>query len=343
MKKILIILTVFIGMIGGYIFAQKDLSGSAEKATTITAQEAKNSVLKQFKGNIIDFDFEDDDKIPHYEIEMKTDSEKLKLQVNAKTGSVTVVERTALQQAKETTNQQPSSKLITKQQAMDIALKQASGNVTKAKLTYKNDKNIYEIIVRDRSIVNEFDIDATTGAILNKNQWDNKNNNKPTTSGLITKQQAMDIALKQVTGNVTKAKPTVKNGKDIYEIIVRDRSVVNEFDIDAKTGAILNHNKWDNKDKNSHKGNNNHNNNGNHSNNKNNGNKHSSNAPSNIISAQQAIAIAQKQASGQVKKAELDEDNGKYIYEVEIKDGKIEHEFEIDAVTGKVLEYSIDD
>ncbi|WP_107841461.1 PepSY domain-containing protein [Metasolibacillus meyeri] len=249
MKKYLIIITLFIGMIGGYVFAQKEPSGSAEKSANITAQQAKEIALKQFEGQILDFDYDGDDKIPHYEIDIKTATEKLELEINAKTGTVTVVEREVLATAKSATQPANNETLITKQEAMAIALKQASGNVTKAKLTYKNDKNIYEIIVRDRSIANEFDIDAKTGEILKHNKWDNKNN-------------------KQTSQN---------------------------------------------------------------------------NVPSDIITLQQAIDIAQKQASGQLKKAELDFDNGKYIYEVDFEDGKIDYEFEIDAKTGEILEFSIDD
>lgn len=249
MKKYWIIPTVFAGILVGYLFAQKDLTGSAEKSNAITAQEAKNIALKQFDGQIIDFDYDNDDNIPHYEIEIKTATEKLELEVNAKTGSLTVVERETLNTVKQQTSK-TSANIMTKQQAMDIALKQASGNVTKAKL----DDGVYEIIVRDGSIANEFNIDAQTGAILNHTKWDNKN-------------------------------ISYKNDNDDYSY--------------AK--------------------------------------------PGNLISSEQAIAIAQKQASGRVIKTKLDKDDGLYVYEIEIRDGHIEHEFEIDAQTGKILEYSIDD
>lgn len=323
MKKYWIIPTVLVGMIGGYIFAQNDLSGSAEKAATITAQQAKELALKQFEGQIIDFDYDGDDRIPHYEIDVKTATEKLELEVNAKTGAVTVVEREALNATKQTANS------ITEQQATDIALKQFAGQIID--FDYDGDDNIphYEIEIKTATEKIELEVDAQTGAVTIVERKTLNTAKQPVNiQNLITKQQAMDIALKQASGQVTKAKLTSKNNKEIYEIIVRDRSIVNTFDIDAKTGAVLSHNNWDNKNKNSHNDN---------------ASSNVSNKPSNLISSQQAIAIAQKQVTGKVKKAKLDEDDGRYIYEVEIKDGKIEQEFEIDAQTGEVLEYSIDD
>lgn len=57
------------------------------------------------------------------------------------------------------------------------------------------------------------------------------------------------------------------------------------------------------------------------------------------ISAEEAIAIAMKSAQGTVTELELDEDDGRVYYEIEIEDGVFEYEFEIDAMTGEVIEW----
>ncbi|MDY0395359.1 PepSY domain-containing protein [Virgibacillus halophilus] len=63
-----------------------------------------------------------------------------------------------------------------------------------------------------------------------------------------------------------------------------------------------------------------------------------------VISAEEASRIALNQFSGTITELELDEDDGRYIYEIEIEDGNDrEAEFEIDAMTGKTISIEIDD
>lgn len=62
-----------------------------------------------------------------------------------------------------------------------------------------------------------------------------------------------------------------------------------------------------------------------------------------IISRQQAINIALSKFSGKVEDVELDDDDGRLIYEIEIENGDKEAEFEIDAITGKILSIEYDD
>ena len=61
-----------------------------------------------------------------------------------------------------------------------------------------------------------------------------------------------------------------------------------------------------------------------------------------IITVEQAIAIAQAKVSGTVVKAELDNDDGVYLYEIELRNGNIEYEFDIDATTGAILKFEED-
>lgn len=57
------------------------------------------------------------------------------------------------------------------------------------------------------------------------------------------------------------------------------------------------------------------------------------------ITQDEAIAIALKESPGTVTKAELDDDNE---YEIEIRDGNKEIDFEIDAMTGEIREMDTD-
>ena len=61
-----------------------------------------------------------------------------------------------------------------------------------------------------------------------------------------------------------------------------------------------------------------------------------------FITEKAAVQIAMKQAKGTVTNIELDKDDGRVIYEIEIKDGKYEYDFDIDAISGKVLKFEKD-
>ena len=56
------------------------------------------------------------------------------------------------------------------------------------------------------------------------------------------------------------------------------------------------------------------------------------------INEQQAKDIVKKEApNGQIIKLKLDKENGKKVYEIEVMDGNIEKDYEIDAETGAIL------
>ena len=65
-----------------------------------------------------------------------------------------------------------------------------------------------------------------------------------------------------------------------------------------------------------------------------------------VITREKAQEIALAKVPGadasHIKKLKLDKDDGKQVYDVEIIYNGVEHEMEIDAVTGKILEYEMD-
>lgn len=62
-----------------------------------------------------------------------------------------------------------------------------------------------------------------------------------------------------------------------------------------------------------------------------------------VISPEEAGRIALTQFSGTIDEIELDEEDGRLIYEVEIERGDQEAEIEIDAYTGEVIVIEIDE
>jgi uncharacterized membrane protein YkoI len=76
-------------------------------------------------------------------------------------------------------------------------------------------------------------------------------------------------------------------------------------------------------------------------------NASSSSANTSRIGVDKAKSIALKhagKAASEVSftKAKLDNDDGKAVYDVEFRSGQTEYEYEIDAASGKILEYDID-
>lgn len=208
MKKLFIIPTVLVGIAGGFALAQTELLSSAEKMATITAAEAKEIALKTFDGKIIEFDFDKDDAVPHYEFEMKNASEKIELDVNAATGEAIITEREAV-------------KAMT-----------PSNGITNVKTEVLDDDDDDDDVQTKKTEAAQTQVNATTA----------KENQVPKTAAsttIITKEQAITIAQKMASGKVVKAKLDTDDGVQVYEIELRNGNVEYEFEINAMTGEII--------------------------------------------------------------------------------------------------------
>ena len=148
-----------------------------------------------------------------------------------------------------------------------------------------------------------------------------------TPKGLLTIEEAEAIAVKSVDGKVTQIELDREKSGDVYEVEVKSGGVEYDLDIDAKTGKVLRTDKDDN-DKDDF------------------GDDDSDDKvivpDGKFITEKAAIEIAMKQAKGTVTEVELDEDDGRVIYEIEIKDGKYDYDFDIDAISGEVLKFEKD-
>lgn len=134
---------------------------------------------------------------------------------------------------------------------------------------------------------------------------------------LIGEEKAVKIALDNTTnGELRKIDLDRSRGRLVYEIEVLEGNREKEFKIDAQTGEILKI-EYDNHDS-----------------------KIRENAK---ISFDEAMKIAnQKAVTGEFKSIELKTKRGQLVYEIELQDGKKEKEFEIDAQTGKILKYKVE-
>ncbi|WP_431027834.1 PepSY domain-containing protein [Lysinibacillus sp. LZ02] len=271
MKKAIIIPTVFLGILGGYAIAQTEIFSSAENVTKITAAQAKELALKEFNGKIIEFEYDHDDLVPHYDFEIVGSTEKVDVEVDAMTGTATITERETIKKANP--SQAPK---ITATQAKELALKEFNGKIIE--FEYDDDDAVphYDVEIAGTTEKVDVEVDATTGAVTiteretikkaNPSQTTqapntqttqsqqvaqtpkaettpapqtttNKTTTAPQASNTITKAQAIAIAQQRAAGTVTKVE--FDDDDYEYEIEIKNGQIEYEFKIHAKTGAIL--------------------------------------------------------------------------------------------------------
>lgn len=150
-------------------------------------------------------------------------------------------------------NQQPANaEYITQEEALKIANERVEGEVVEISLDSDDRRVHFDVEMKDGTYEYEFDIDAVSGDVFDfERDRDDDNSNRSQTQSTsvqsggtaqvantedaLTMEEAIAIALNEVTGTVTGA----ERDDNYYEIEVRDGNVEYEFDIDAFTGEIL--------------------------------------------------------------------------------------------------------
>jgi uncharacterized membrane protein YkoI len=156
------------------------------------------------------------------------------------------------------------------------------------------------------------------GAVLAQTDIFAKANANPA----ISAQQAKDIALKELNGQIVDFEYDGDDFTPHYEIeVVKDGEKV-EYKIDAKNGdvkvkerEIVSTSQTETVPE---------------------------STTAKMITEEEAIKIATDKASGTLVSVELDKDDQQVAYEIEIRNGKTEYEFNIDAYTGAILKYEED-
>ncbi|WP_342508129.1 PepSY domain-containing protein [Sporosarcina sp. FSL K6-2383] len=221
-------------------------------------------------------------------------------------------------------------------EAKALAVQKVGGKVTEIELEKTKTGFIYEVEVKSNGVEYDLDIDAQTGKVVIEKQQAKKVAQaelpRVADAKLLTKDQAIAIAQKKAKGSVTKAELDDDDGRKHYDIEIKDGAYEYDFEIDAITGKILEFEKdRDDDDRLAAR----------NTKTVSNSTKAVNTKPT-MLTKNQAIVIAMKQAKGTVTEIELDDDDGRKIYEIEIEDGTYEYEFDIDAFSGKVLKFEKD-
>lgn len=223
----------------------------------------------------------------------------------------------------------------------DAGLKSSQVGFVKAKLDNDDGKPVYDIEFYSGNTEYDYEIDAKTGKIREKdmdieNYTIPANTQKPSQSmkGNIGAEKAKNIALKDAglkSNQVAfvKAKLDNDDGRVIYDIEFYSNNVEYDYEIDAKTGKILEKDKDIDDFVIPQKA------------------STSNNASTGLIGAEKAKNIALNHAglkASQVKfaRVELDKDDGRQKYEIEFYSNGKEYDYEIDAKSGTILSVDFD-
>ncbi|MEI3607007.1 PepSY domain-containing protein [Pseudogracilibacillus sp. SE30717A] len=151
------------------------------------------------------------------------------------------------------------------------------------------------------------------------------------------------LILSQYPGTITEIELEKENNRNVYEIEIVNDEMEYDLKVDGNSGEIINlkekkvaGNLEDQKgnEENSKK----------HEETKVEKKKNVSKENKNtVIDASDAITIALNEFTGTVTDVEFDEDDGRYSYEIEIKEDGLKAEVEIDAMTGEIIIIEIDE
>ena len=222
-----------------------------------------------------------------------------------------------------------SNNIITEEEALNIALQKA--NVTRddaTVLSTNKKRNKYEVEFHDSQYEYDVEVNMNTGEViefekdvLDGNIIKNEESNKQ-----ITLDEAKTVALNHLnlTANdvtFTKNKLDLENGISIYELEFFTNDTEYEVDVNVYTQEIVRLSKDT-------------------INNQNNTNS------SNYIGSERAkeIALNHTNSNSSViwKKVEFELDNNLAIYELEFYINNVEYNYEIDAITGEIIQFEID-
>lgn len=327
-KKLVIVLSVM--AIAAVIGLTSSKLGVVSADPYYSAEDIRNQVSEMYPGEITEIELENEGKALVYEVEVKVDGYEYELKIDGNTGEVLKLEeKTRTEKAKE----QDSEKLIAKEVEVEVDDKNEKNE--EAETTKKDTAS--DVNTTTKKEQNE----KTTTNSNNHHHHNNNNNNncdqcddKPkqqhhkmqtTKKAVIGYDEAKRIALKQFDGTIKDIELDDDDNRLVYEVEIKRGNQEADIKIDAYTGKVLvleieSDDDDDDDDR-----------------------KSKSSSTKSVIGTTKAKQIALQQFDGKVESVELDDDDNRHVYEVEIERGEKEAEIIIDAYTGKVLNVEIDD
>lgn len=283
-----------------------------------------------------------DDGRSLYEIEFISGSTKYEYDIDALTGSVLSKKTRALSSSSGTGTDGLISEADARAKALgDAGLSESGVTFGKVELDYDDGRWEYEIEFYTSAGKYEYDIDASSGAILQKESEAAQTGAAPSgtsssgtsssgtsssgsgASSVIEESRAKDIALQDAGVSASAATFTQMelerdDGRWEYEIDFYANGTEYEYTIDAQSGTILK------RDSESEPG-------------------RASSSTGVTVSMEEAKTLAQAKApNATLVEISFDYDDGIPVYEGELREGQTEYEFEIDGRNGSFLKWEAD-
>ena len=212
--------------------------------------------------------------------------------------------------------------------ALDHAgLKESQTSFLRVNLDRDDGRRVYDVEFYSGSREYDYEIDAATGDIVSfdfdvEGYIAGSSQSDADIGADKAKSIALDHAgLKSSSVTFLKAKLDYDDGRRVYDVEFYSSSKEYDYEIDAATGDILSYDF----DAESYT-------------------PGSGNGSGSYISQSKAKQIVEDRAgvSGTFREFKLDYDDGRAVYEGEMRADRMEYEFEIDAVSGAILEWDAD-
>ncbi len=303
-------------------------------AGRITLDEAKNIALSHAGIAASEASFtitklDRDDGREEYDIEFTAADYKYEYEIDAESGKV-------LSNSKEMRIKQTESTAagrITLDEAKNIALSHAGiaaseASFTITKLDRDDGREEYDIEFTAADYKYEYEIDAESGKVLSNSKEMRIKQTESTAAGRITLDEAKNIALSHAgiaasEASFTKTKLDYDDGREEYDIEFLSDDYEYEYEIDSQSGAVLSNSKEARK-------------------------RQTISAAEGRLTLDDAknaaLAHAGVSASDATfTKTKLDYDDGREEYDIKFYVGGWKYEYTIDAVTGEIIEFDMED
>lgn len=298
--------------------------GTASSSAYIGADRAKEIALTnagapeaEVRGLEIEFDCDDGRMV--YEVEFNWNSAEYDYDIDALDG-------TLLKSHRELTGSAGSGGDIGEERAREIALEQVdAAQVQEVRVERETDDGriFYEVTIRLTDGTCEVDVaaDGTIREVTRKQTSGTTTEDSRYIGRDAARARALERAgVSEAQSSAWKIKFDFEDGGAVYEIEFYADGTKYEMDIDALTGTVLDYDTE---------------------------REAAPGGSGTQLTAQQARDIALAHAGTSAEnvrdlKTELDEDDGRMVYEVEFKQGGQEYEYEIDAASGDILHHKVE-